>query len=79
MANALREVLLRPAPRRYLALSSPRLIIRRIVRGLTRTAFAATSVVTHPELGDASANCVRWCPWACCSIAGSVDRHILTG
>jgi hypothetical protein len=34
----------------------------RMVRGLTRTALAATSVVTHPEGADVLRFSVRDCP-----------------
>src|SRR5215217_4352847 len=45
-----------------LASSLPWSMYLRMVRGLTRTAFAATSVVTHPDSSDKSALYVRECP-----------------
>src|SRR5918995_7327916 len=45
-----------------LASSLPWSMYLRMVRGLTRTAFAATSVVTHPASLDRSARFGRECP-----------------
>jgi hypothetical protein len=63
-----------------------------MVRGLTRTALAATSVVTHPDLPDMSAlfvrvwpcrssDSVRACPRSSCScvFSGSMVWHLTPG